>query len=133
MAEARGTIWGTGRRKTAVARVRLVPGTGRITRQRQAVRGVLRHDATSASRCSSRSWPASCTAKYDVHALVHGGGPQGQAEAVRHGVARALKKSDEALLPKLRESGYLTRDSRRKERKKYGQRGARARFQFSKR
>jgi small subunit ribosomal protein S9 len=71
--------------------------------------------------------------KWDVVATVHGGGPQGQADAVRHGLARALLRDDETVLPKLREPGYLTRDSRRKERKKYGQRAARARFQFSKR
>jgi small subunit ribosomal protein S9 len=64
---------------------------------------------------------------------VIGGGPQGQADAVRHGIARALSRTEEGLAPALREAGFLTRDARRKERKKYGQRGARARFQFSKR
>ena len=132
MAEANGTIWGTGRRKTAVARVRLVPGTGRIVVNDKPFEEFF---VTRDQRVAVQQPLVACelTAKYDVHAKVHGGGAQGQAEAVRHGVARALKKSDEALLPKLRESGYLTRDSRRKERKKYGQRGARARFQFSKR
>jgi len=132
MADASTTIWGTGRRKTAVARVRLVPGTGRIVVNDKPFEEFF---VTRDQRVAVQQPLVACElqAKYDVHAIVHGGGAQGQAEAVRHGVARALKKSDEALLPKLRESGYLTRDSRRKERKKYGQRGARARFQFSKR
>ena len=71
--------------------------------------------------------------RYDVFVTVHGGGPQGQADAVRHGLARALVKADEGLEAQLRDARFLTRDARVKERKKYGQRGARARFQFSKR
>jgi small subunit ribosomal protein S9 len=71
--------------------------------------------------------------RFDILAMVNGGGPQGQADAVRLGVARALVQADSSLEAALRDSGFLTRDSRRKERKKYGQRGARARFQFSKR
>jgi len=132
MAEATPVVWGTGRRKTAVARVRLVAGTGVVTiNERPCDEYFVTYD----QRIAARAPLVACEvqAKFDVHARVDGGGPQGQAEAVRHGTARALVKTDEAYLPKLRESGFLTRDDRRKERKKYGQRGARARFQFSKR
>ncbi|MFO0933617.1 MAG: 30S ribosomal protein S9 [Planctomycetota bacterium] len=132
MADAKNVIWGTGRRKTAVARVRLVPGNGTITINDKPADEFF---VTTDQRGSLRSPLVACdvVGKFDVHARVNGGGPQGQADAVRHGLARALVKSDETLLPKLREAGHLTRDDRRKERKKYGQRGARARFQFSKR
>jgi small subunit ribosomal protein S9 len=132
MAEGKTYTWGTGRRKTAIARVRLAPGKGAIT-----VNGkdFERYFTTADSRLAVRQPLVACEAadRFDVFASVQGGGPQGQADAVRHGMARALVKTDEANLPKLREAGFLTRDDRRKERKKYGQRGARARFQFSKR
>jgi small subunit ribosomal protein S9 len=132
MADASTTIWGTGRRKTAVARVRLVPGKGVIHVNEKPFEEYF---LTRDQRTTVQQPLVTCevAGKYDVHCNVHGGGPQGQADAVRHGVARALQKADETLMQKLRESGFLTRDSRRKERKKYGQRGARARFQFSKR
>ena len=71
--------------------------------------------------------------RYDIIAKVRGGGIAGQADALRHGIARALEKIDESLRPALKKQGLLTRDARKKERKKYGQKGARARFQFSKR
>ena len=76
---------------------------------------------------------ANSTTRYDIAASVKGGGPSGQAGALRHGIARALCGLDEGLRPTLKHAGFLTRDARKKERKKYGQRGARARFQFSKR
>ena len=76
---------------------------------------------------------ANVQGRYDVVAKVHGGGVAGQADALRHGIARALEKTDESLRPSLKKGGMLTRDARKKERKKYGQKGARARFQFSKR
>jgi small subunit ribosomal protein S9 len=132
MPEAAKAIWGTGRRKTAIARVRLLPGDGRfLVNDRPWEEYFLTLD----SREAARQALAVCDAvgKFDVLASVKGGGPEGQAGALRHGLARALAKADAAHEPKLREAGYLTRDSRRKERKKYGQRGARARFQFSKR
>jgi len=123
---------GTGRRKTSVARIRLSPGTGTISvngrtfevyfpleSQRMAVQQPFVTTALSG--------------KYDVHANVSGGGPVGQAGAVRHGIARALLEVDAALRPVLKADGLLTRDPRMKERKKYGQPGARKRFQFSKR
>lgn len=132
MADATKAIWGTGRRKTAVARVRLVPGNGAMTvNGRPSDEYFLTLDQRTAVKAPLVAVEAG--AKFDVLATVEGGGPQGQSEALRHGLSRALVKSDETLLPKLREAGFLTRDSRRKERKKYGQKSARARFQFSKR
>jgi small subunit ribosomal protein S9 len=132
MADAKTYTWGTGRRKTAIARVRLAPGKGAITVNGKDFETYF---VTSDARLAVKQALVACEAvdRFDVFVNVVGGGPQGQADAVRHGVARALVKTDEANLPKLREAGFLTRDSRRKERKKYGQRGARARFQFSKR
>lgn len=123
---------GTGRRKTAVARVRLAVGTGKITVNgrpfetyfpTETLRGVV-------SSPLSRTETAS---KYDVSINVRGGGPHGQAGAVRHGIARALLEVDVNLRPVLKADGFLTRDPRMRERKKYGQPGARKRFQFSKR
>lgn len=123
---------GTGRRKTSVARVRISAGSGKILvngrafevyfpleSQRMAVQQPFVTTATSG--------------KYDVSINVVGGGPIGQAGAVRHGIARALIEADAALRPLLKADGLLTRDPRMKERKKYGQPGARKRFQFSKR
>jgi small subunit ribosomal protein S9 len=131
MAE-RNFVWGTGRRKSAIARVRLSPGEGSMTvngRDWQEYFPTL--DARVSVRQPLRT--AGADDRFDVVVRVSGGGPQGQADAVRHGIARALAASDENLAPLLRDAGYLTRDARMKERKKYGQRGARARFQFSKR
>ena len=132
MPEATTQIRGTGRRKTAIARVRIAAGTGRVVVNG---RDWQEYFVTRDQRVTVRQALATVEGveKYDVFANVRGGGPQGQADAVRHGLARALTKADETFGPKLREAGFLTRDSRRKERKKYGQRGARARFQFSKR
>jgi len=124
--------WGTGRRKTSVARVRLRHGEGKIIvndrdvdsyfntdRDRQAVRSPLKITKT--------------VTRFDVIAKVSGGGPSGQAGAVLLGIARALRNADKSLEPILRESGLLTRDSRMSERKKYGRKKARRSFQFSKR
>jgi small subunit ribosomal protein S9 len=124
--------WGTGRRKTAVARVRIKPGEGKFfinerpmeqyfseERDRNDVMGVLKKTSAAGA--------------IDVQVMSHGGGFTGQAGAVILGLARALLKYDPTLEPILRENGYLTRDSRKVERKKYGQAGARRRFQFSKR
>jgi small subunit ribosomal protein S9 len=122
----------TGRRKTAVARVRLKPGTGQIVvNGRQMVdyfpREVLH------MRIQTPFEVVGAEGRWDVAARIAGGGPAGQADALRHGIARALEKTDESLRPSLKRSGLLTRDARKKERKKYGQKGARARYQFSKR
>jgi small subunit ribosomal protein S9 len=128
----KSSIRATGRRKTAIARVRLVPGEGKIVVNgremdehfpremwRKKVRQPL--EATGASD------------RFDVHATITGGGLTGQADAMSLGIARALEKYDPELRHTLKEAGLLRRDARIKERKKYGQRGARARFQFSKR
>ena len=123
---------GTGRRKTAVARVRLASGTGKITVNGRALE---KYFLTDSQRIHATQ-PLTVTetaSKYNVRVNVAGGGPNGQAGAVSHGIARALLEVDATLRPALKSNGLLTRDSRMKERKKYGQPGARKRFQFSKR
>lgn len=124
--------YGTGRRKSSVARVRLVPGTGRCT-----VNGidVERYFCRiTLSRLARQPLAAlNLAEKFDILASVHGGGLTGQAGAVSLGVARALAAGDSTLRGPLGKEGLLTRDARMKERKKYGQPGARKRFQFSKR
>jgi small subunit ribosomal protein S9 len=122
----------TGKRKNAVARVRLALGSGSITVNgremdeyfpRESLQILVRRplDVTDSVQ------------RYDIKASIHGGGVSGQAGALRHGIARALEKIDASQRLVLKREGFLTRDPRRKERKKYGQKGARARFQFSKR
>lgn len=123
---------GTGRRKTSVARVRLSSGTGKVTVNGRAFETYF---PTDSLRMVVQQ-PLTVTGtveKFDVRANVTGGGPAGQAGAVRHGIARALLLADANLRPSLKAEGLLTRDPRMKERKKYGQPGARKRFQFSKR
>jgi small subunit ribosomal protein S9 len=123
---------GTGRRKTAVARVYLREGEGNITINGRKVDEYF----TNPLCLFMVKQPLNVTdtaTKFDLVINVHGGGPNGQAGACRHGIARALVEHDENNLPALRASGFLTRDSRMVERKKYGQRGARRKFQFSKR
>jgi small subunit ribosomal protein S9 len=124
--------YGTGRRKTATARVYLRPGTGEIRVNRktfdeyfpnQALRMVIRQPLTLTDTAS----------KFDIVVNVAGGGPAGQAGALRHGITRALMEFNADLRPALKDAGLVTRDPRAKERKKYGQKGARKRFQFSKR
>jgi len=125
-------VWGVGRRKSAVARVRIAPGSGKIEvngrtlndyftneRDRKAIFGPLEVTNTGG--------------KMDIFVNAAGGGPTGQAGAIVMGLGRALAKYDQSLEGALRNGRFLTRDSRMKERKKYGQRGARRRFQFSKR
>jgi small subunit ribosomal protein S9 len=126
------TILGLGRRKTAVARVRLKPGTGSYLingRPLAEFFGTLRDANEARAPLGLLETPDT----YDVLASVHGGGPHGQAGALSLGVARALKTANPALFERLRQGGFLTRDPRMKERKKYGKRGARRGFQFSKR
>ena len=123
---------GTGRRKTAVARVRLATGTGKIVVNGRTFENYF--PAESMRMAASQPLTTTGTAgKYDAQISVTGGGPNGQAGAVRHGLARALLAADAALRPLLKAEGLLTRDSRMRERKKYGQPGARKRFQYSKR
>jgi len=123
---------GTGRRKTSVARVRLATGSGKITVNGRAFDNYFPLE-TLRSTVSGPLTITGTTDKLDVRVNVTGGGPNGQAGAVRHGIARALLEFDANLRPALKAEGCLTRDSRMKERKKYGQPGARKRFQFSKR
>jgi small subunit ribosomal protein S9 len=122
----------TGRRKTAVARVRLANGAGKILINGRALENyfpteVLRGMVTQPFHITQTG------TRFDVRVNVSGGGPAGQAGAVRHGIARALLVAEPSLRPTLKADGLLTRDPRMKERKKYGQPGARKRFQFSKR
>ena len=123
---------GTGRRKTAIARVRLATGTGKIVVNGRPVESYFMLD-TQRSTITSPLTVTGTADKLDVKVNVVGGGPTGQAGATRHGIARALLKFDANLRPALKAEGFLTRDPRERERKKYGQPGARKRFQFSKR
>jgi small subunit ribosomal protein S9 len=123
---------GTGRRKTSVARVRLATGSGKITVNGRTFETYF--PTESLRQIVNQPFQATeSLGRYDVRINVTGGGPVGQAGAVRHGIARALLGVDINLRPTLKSNGYLTRDPRMKERKKYGQPGARKRFQFSKR
>ncbi len=123
---------GTGRRKTSVARVKLIPGTGQITVNDRKLDEYI--PIPNLRTQALEPLTATDTAgKYDVAVSVSGGGLAGQAGAIRLGIARALLQAMADLKPTLREKGMLTRDPRMKERKKYGQPGARKRFQFSKR
>lgn len=126
------TFYGTGRRKSSVARVFLTPGSGKITINKRSLedyfgletlRVVVRQPLTAING----------EGKYDIMATVKGGGTSGQAGALRHGIARALCEADPEYRPVLKKAGYLTRDSRMKERKKYGLKAARRAPQFSKR
>jgi len=123
---------GTGRRKRAVARVFLRPGSGKITVNGREVEDYFPSDASRA--IVRQPLLATETAdKFDILINADGGGPQGQAGAAKLGIARALLEFNIELRAKLKELGFLTRDAREHERKKYGQKGARKRFQFSKR
>ena len=126
------SIYATGKRKTAVARVWVKPGTGQISInggtgdqyfERETSRMIMRQSLELLELID----------KYDVDATVAGGGHSAQAEAMRHGIARALIAEDPERRKSLKRAGFLTRDSRKKERRKYGQAGARKRFQYSKR
>ena len=124
--------YGTGRRKTSTARVYLRPGSGEILVNRRPFDSYFPNEAL---RMIIRQ-PLSLTdsvGKFDILVNVDGGGTAGQAGAVRHGITRALMEFNADLRPTLKKAGLVTRDPRQKERKKYGQKGARKRFQFSKR
>ena len=133
MAEAATTEYrATGRRKTSVAQIRLSPGSGRVTvngRRLDEYMGVPTQRATVVEALEATQ----TAGRFDVMVTVRGGGPAGQADAIRLGVARALLQAEPDLKAALRGKGLLTRDPRMRERKKYGQPGARKRFQFSKR
>src|SRR5687768_6145036 len=132
MAKQTQEFLGTGRRRTAIARVRLAPGSGKITVNGRAFETYFPTDTLRGVVSSPLSRTETAN-KYDVNVNVKGGGPHGQAGAVRHGIARALLEVDANHRPVLKADGFLTRDPRMRERKKYGQPGARKRFQFSKR
>jgi small subunit ribosomal protein S9 len=123
---------GTGRRKTSIARVRLTTGTGKVTVNGRALENYFSTDSLRVVVLHPLTL-TSMADKFDVRVNVTGGGPNGQAGAVRHGIARALLTADANLRAALKAEGLLTRDPRMKERKKYGQPGARKRFQYSKR
>lgn len=125
-------IASTGKRKTSIARVLVQPGSGQITINRRPFLDYFPRE-TAQLIVKQPLELANLTDKVDILANVAGGGLSGQAEAVRHGIAKALSLTDTGLKRILRDHGLLTRDSRKKERKKYGQRGARARYQYSKR
>jgi len=132
MPDPQKSLYATGRRKHAVARVWMQPGNGKIDINRRTLEDYFGRET---SRMVFRQ-PLELTetsGRYDVFVNVSGGGLSGQADAIRHGISRVLIKIDVAYRGALKKAGYLTRDARAKERKKYGQRGARARFQFSKR
>jgi small subunit ribosomal protein S9 len=125
-------FYATGRRKTAIARVWLLPGSGTIKINKRDIDNYFGR-ATSKMVLRQPLEATETIGRYDVLVNVCGGGLAGQAGAIRHGITRALMKISPAFRPVLKKAGYVTRDPRKKERKKYGQRGARARFQFSKR
>jgi small subunit ribosomal protein S9 len=124
--------YGTGRRKTSTARVHLRQGAGAITVNDRPLDEYFGNEVLK----MIIKQPLSLTEtndRFDIVVIVDGGGPSGQAGAIRHGISRALQVYNTELRKRLKKAGLLTRDPRMKERKKYGQRGARARFQFSKR
>ena len=124
--------YGTGRRKTSTARVYLRPGTGLITVNKREFNAYFPNEALQMIIRQPLALTETAE-KFDILVNVDGGGQAGQAGAVRHGITRALMEFNSDLRPILKKEGLVTRDPRQKERKKYGQKGARARFQFSKR
>ncbi|MFT7582635.1 MAG: small subunit ribosomal protein S9 [Myxococcota bacterium] len=126
-------IYATGRRKESSARVYMTPGSGKITVNNREVEEYFRR-ATLLMILNQPFEVTNSEGKWDIWATVRGGGLSGQADAIKHGISRALNTSDEETnRPLLKRAGFLTRDARKVERKKYGQPGARKRFQFSKR
>ena len=125
-------FYGTGRRKKSVARVRVYPGTGKITINDRSIDDYFGLETLKLIVRQPLALTGT-TEKFDIVCRVNGGGVTGQAGAIRHGLSRALLRYDEALRPALKKAGFLTRDPRMKERKKYGLKGARRAPQFSKR
>ena len=124
--------YATGKRKNAIARTWLAPGSGVITINNRTVENYFPIESL-VTRLSQPLFFTNSLDSYDIKVRVNGGGLSGQAGAIRHGIAKALLIADPELRAKLKKGGFLTRDSKIKERKKYGRKGARARFQFSKR
>ena len=129
---AEGLFHATGKRKTAVARVWMKPGSGDITINKRPLENYMKREA-DLNAVKEPLLLVDLGEKYDFYINVRGGGIAGQAGAIRHGISRALVDVDPSLRDPLKKAGFLTRDSRMKERKKYGQPGARARYQYSKR
>ena len=132
LASSKTWFYGTGRRKESIARVFLRPGSGKFTVNGRTIDQYFtnfawKHDATEPLKFTSLA------DQVDVVVTANGGGAGGQSGAVRMGLSRAISRFNPELRPSLRKNGFLTRDSRMKERKKYGQKGARKRFQFTKR
>jgi small subunit ribosomal protein S9 len=132
MAENKATYYGTGRRKTSVARVRLTPGTGAITVNKKPALAFFGRQAL-VNFVETPFKATETSGRFDVIAQIHGGGVSGQAGALRHGISRALLEAGEEYRGELKRAGYLRRDPRMVERKKYGLKKARKRPQFSKR
>lgn len=126
------SFYGTGKRKTSIARVWLKPGSGAITVNNKTLDEYFGRDTSKMVARQSLELTENI-GKFDIFVTVKGGGDSGQAGAIRHGITKALLLSDPELRGNLKKAGFITRDSRVKERKKYGRKGARARFQFSKR
>jgi small subunit ribosomal protein S9 len=124
--------YATGKRKTAIARVWMTPGDGNITINKRPMDDYLKRE-TAKMVIRQPLELTETLGKYDIYVNVRGGGISGQAGAIKHGISRALLEVNPDFRPVLKKAGFLTRDSRIKERKKYGQPGARARFQYSKR
>lgn len=133
MVTDRAVYWGTGRRKTAIARVRLVPGSGAVTINDRPGDNYLLYQEMLLAQVKAPLETLGLESSYDVLVRAHGGGVCGQAEAIRMGVARALCEMDPANRTPLKREGFLRRDPRAKERRKYGLRKARKAPQFSKR
>ena len=125
--------YATGKRKTSVARVHLRPGTGEFTLNERSLDEFFGGHEALKMLVKQPFAVTETHEKFDVRAKLHGGGVSAQAGALRHGISRALCAVDLELRKRLKKAGFLTRDARIKERKKYGQKGARRRFQFSKR
>ena len=123
---------GTGRRKNATARVYLRPGSGQIMVNKRAFENYFPNETLRMIIRQPLTLTESAN-RFDIYVNVDGGGVSGQAGAVRHGITRALMEFNSDLRSRLKKAGFVTRDPRQKERKKYGQKGARGRFQFSKR
>jgi len=125
-------FYGTGRRKTSIARVWLTPGTGKITVNDKSLEDYFGRETSKMVLKQPLEFTENAD-KFDIYATVKGGGDSGQAGAIKHGITKALLEVDASLRGVLKKAGFITRDSRVKERKKYGKKAARASFQFSKR
>jgi small subunit ribosomal protein S9 len=125
-------FYGTGKRKTSIARVWLTPGTGKITVNDKSLDDYFGRETSKMVLKQPLEFTENSD-KFDIYATVKGGGDSGQAGAIKHGITKALLEVDASLRGVLKKAGFITRDSRVKERKKYGKKAARASFQFSKR